>query len=376
MFGWSGAAHAEDEAALTKRMVQLFKLKKYQEAIVVTKKLYSLNSQAKYLANIGRCYDLLRDDHNALFFYQRFLREEKNPERRTTILERVAVLRQRYSLIRREINILSDPTGADVLIDGKLQASQTPTVVWLAFGRHVIEVRKSGLKSVKREFEVTQGPTLTLDLRLEKPLAPQDPRGVLTLTANLEGAQVYLNGVLVGVTPLVGRRVRAGRYRVEVVSKAHKKWLREIEVEKGQTLRLMVELQNASETPTELWPETKKRSIKIAAGVMTGVGLAALSTALALYFVARRNYLDADCTVLQDTGIEVCKDQSKRDKSSRLNKYGAIPMWIVGGAASAAALTLWIVYATRPKGTRRDRAFWLVPTVSPSYTGLMTHVEF
>lgn len=369
-------ARAEDEAALTQRMVQLFKLKKYREAIEVTKKLYALDSKPKYLANIGRCYDLLRDDHNALFYYQRFLREEKSPERRSTILERVAILRQRYSLIRREINILSEPSGADVLIDGKLQAAQTPTVVWLSFGRHVIEVRKSGFTSVRRDFEVTQGPTLTLDLRLEKPSAPTESRGTLALTASVEGAQVYLNGVLIGVSPLSGKRVKAGRYRVEVVAKNHKRWRREVEIERGQTLRLMVDLQLDATAPKPAWPESKRRSVLIAAGVTTGVGVAGLATALALYLLARKNFIDADCEIPVDTGIEVCKNPSKRDKARRLNNYGAIPMWVIGGLSSAAAITLWIVYATRPKGTSSDQSFILVPTVGPTYNGVSARFEF
>lgn len=65
------------------------------------------------------------------------------------------------------VAIASDPTGAEIYVDGKF-AGQTPSKILLATGSHRVELRASGMKNWERDLEVTKDSELTLHPVLEQ----------------------------------------------------------------------------------------------------------------------------------------------------------------------------------------------------------------
>ena len=65
------------------------------------------------------------------------------------------------------INVTSDPTGADVNVDGEF-VGNTPSVLKLEPGKHNITVKKSGYKDWTREINVQSGSEVQLTATLEK----------------------------------------------------------------------------------------------------------------------------------------------------------------------------------------------------------------
>ncbi len=68
--------------------------------------------------------------------------------------------------IAPKINVASTPDGADIEIDGSF-VGNTPSIVELAAGEHVVVVKKSGYKSWERKLKVTGG-EVKLTAELEK----------------------------------------------------------------------------------------------------------------------------------------------------------------------------------------------------------------
>jgi PEGA domain len=64
------------------------------------------------------------------------------------------------------ITVSSDPTGAEVYVDGKF-VGQTPSTIQLPAGSHHIELRSPGKQDWSRDLEVLQGSQLTLHPVLE-----------------------------------------------------------------------------------------------------------------------------------------------------------------------------------------------------------------
>ncbi len=64
------------------------------------------------------------------------------------------------------------------------------------------------------------------------------PRGRLTVTANVSGAMVYVDGRLVGGVPLISKDVSAGSHRVEVRKEGHETYGAAIDVAPGRLLSL------------------------------------------------------------------------------------------------------------------------------------------
>lgn len=64
------------------------------------------------------------------------------------------------------VEISSDPSGADIYVDGKF-VGETPSTLQLAAGTHHLEVKTAGRKSWERNLEVLKGSRLTLHPALD-----------------------------------------------------------------------------------------------------------------------------------------------------------------------------------------------------------------
>jgi hypothetical protein len=65
------------------------------------------------------------------------------------------------------INVTSNPTGADVLLDGDF-VGNTPEILKPAAGKHAITIKLSGYKDWSREITVQSGSELQISANLEK----------------------------------------------------------------------------------------------------------------------------------------------------------------------------------------------------------------
>jgi len=69
--------------------------------------------------------------------------------------------------LKGSVNVTSNPTGADVLLDGDF-VGNSPAVLKPNPGKHTITVKMSGFKEWTREITVQAGSELQLSATLEK----------------------------------------------------------------------------------------------------------------------------------------------------------------------------------------------------------------
>jgi hypothetical protein len=75
------------------------------------------------------------------------------------------------------VSITTAPAGADVELDGTPVGLTALTLSDVRPGKHTVKVSRAGYRTVSREFEVTEGETLTLDIHLSAAQrAPAPPR--------------------------------------------------------------------------------------------------------------------------------------------------------------------------------------------------------
>lgn len=92
---------------------------------------------------------------------------------------------------------LTVPADAEIYVDGLLRGSRS----WegaLPFGKHSVECRQDGCRPTSKEIEVSKSVTEIFDLD-----APKQIFGSLSVTTNLPGVTVIVDGKPVGITPLV-----------------------------------------------------------------------------------------------------------------------------------------------------------------------------
>jgi hypothetical protein len=138
------------------------------------------------------------------------------------------------------LTVTSRPEGQDVVIGG-IARGKTPVRLTLPAGQHVIEVGPAGSA---RAVPVTVEPGVVVAQYVEMAAEP-DPgtRGRLEVTSDPPGAQVSIDGVSRGTTPLTVSDITAGPHRV-VITRAGSVITRNITIAPGTTATLV-----ASEAP-------------------------------------------------------------------------------------------------------------------------------
>lgn len=102
-------------------------------------------------------------------------------------------------------------SGGQLLVDGAAVGT-VPGRIEVAAGRHIVEVKKAGFKDYRDNVDVTEGETRTLVIDL----VPEAKKGALLVTADVAGAEVYVDGQRVDAAPTLVQGLLEGSHTVEV----------------------------------------------------------------------------------------------------------------------------------------------------------------
>ena len=150
---------------------------------------------------------------------------------------------------RGRVLVRSTPAGARVSVDGR-EYGQTPAAIrGLAFGTHQVRVTRDGYVAEERRVAITAGrPAQSITVPLaptrtasavgssDSTPAPSTPAtlgrfvGKLAIDSRPPGAKVYVDGKLVGNTPLALGEVRAGEHVVRIEQDGYRRWSSSVRV--------------------------------------------------------------------------------------------------------------------------------------------------
>ncbi len=146
--------------------------------------------------------NILVGDHTVTVTKQGFSKVEKTIELKEEIENNISVVLPNT----KEVSITSNPTGADVYIDG-VYKGVTPLKTILSYGEHTIRFNREGYYQETQTIEVGDN----MDLVTEK---LRQIVGKMKITSSPSGALVYIDGVKVGQTPLMLDDVIVGSRKV------------------------------------------------------------------------------------------------------------------------------------------------------------------
>jgi serine/threonine-protein kinase len=158
--------------------------------------------------------------------------------------------------------VRSTPAGAHVTVDGK-DAGPTPaTVRDLTIGAHQIRVSREGYVTEERHVTLTHRQTaqsLTISLEREHTAAsrgtqtttpaPATPgtlgrfAGAVLIESRPTGAKVFLDGKLIGTTPMAMSSVSAGEHAVRLEYDGYRRWTSSVRVVAGEQNRVTASLE-------------------------------------------------------------------------------------------------------------------------------------
>jgi hypothetical protein len=108
------------------------------------------------------------------------------------------------------VSVSSSPSGAEAYVDGQF-VGYTPVSYGTRSGSHTVEVRLSGYDTYSTSVNVPGGQTASVNAGLVQTVR----NGTANFTSNPSGAEVYVNGQYVGVTPTGSFSYPQGNYTVQ-----------------------------------------------------------------------------------------------------------------------------------------------------------------
>jgi hypothetical protein len=162
--------------------------------------------------------------------------------------------------------IRSTPAGAEVSVDGK-DAGRTPaTIRDLARGPHRVRVERDGYASQERRVVLSSSrPSQSVNVALVRVAPPTPPRtaaaapapvspparatagggfsGALDVDSRPTGARVFLDGRLIGSTPLSMPAVPAGEHAVRLEFDGYRRWSSSVRVVASERNRVTASLE-------------------------------------------------------------------------------------------------------------------------------------
>jgi hypothetical protein len=155
------------------------------------------------------------------------------------------------------IYVVSTPQGANAYVDGVYYGITPALASGLAPGNHQVRISLSGFQEWVGTVYVTSGATVTVTqtLRVGTPTPTQSPTqtsgtGSVAVSSNPSGAQVFMDNMYQGITPLTIASVQPGTHSFLIKLAGYADWQASEPVQSGQTAQIAATLSPLS-TPTE-----------------------------------------------------------------------------------------------------------------------------
>jgi hypothetical protein len=154
------------------------------------------------------------------------------------------------------LQVTSDPPKATVLVDRQVRGETPLSLAGIAAGQHLVTVRKQGFADAWQTIELLAQESRTVEFKLET------LTGLLLLHSSPTNADVTVNGVALGQTPLLVTTLPLGTHRIRVTAPGYQPKEVEVKLETRAPVRKVVDLVSNSATLT-VETEAEGASIRI-----------------------------------------------------------------------------------------------------------------
>lgn len=217
----------------------------YEAAIGEFKAAYDLKATPGPLFNIAKSYERMARYEEAIDYYQQYLEAAPSAPDRADVEEIVRRLQKSIRERYQEISISSDPPGADIYLDDRNTGllGQTNSRFKIQPGPHKLFIDKNGFEPIERDFVMPDDKPLSLEFALKK----IENSGTVTIKINVDGARIFIDGAIVGLSPYDQEKVlAAGKHQLQIEARGYPRYSREFEVLAGQVNPLNIVMEEYS----------------------------------------------------------------------------------------------------------------------------------
>lgn len=155
-----------------------------------------------------------------------------------------------------ELELTSNPSGGKIYVDGK-ERGETPSVLSdVKLGSHVIRIVKQGYEPYEEQVAVVEGERKKISASLKA------AGGSLSVSTDPAGANIFIDGRYIGVSPFEGRDLSSGTHKVRAAKEGYDTWEQDVAVEAGKRLQVFAMLRE-SKSPTTPSSKDKPRTARV-----------------------------------------------------------------------------------------------------------------
>lgn len=187
----------------------------YERAIEEFKAAFDIKPNAGVLFNIAKAYERMARYEEAIDFYTQYLDLDPNAPDRADVEETIRAHNKKIRERFQELSVSSNPPGADIYLDDRNAGLQGQTNFRFKVkpGPHTIFLDLNGYKAVKRDFVMPDNAPLALEFALEK----LKNVGYATINVNVDGARIFVDGAIIGLSPYKQKKaLAAGEHQITV----------------------------------------------------------------------------------------------------------------------------------------------------------------
>jgi hypothetical protein len=163
-------------ARLFRQGEKLYEAGHFEKAVQAFLEANRLASHRATVFNIARCYENLANVAEALRYYEVLLKMTADVAEKMEIQQRMALIRRRAAT---GVLVTTEPPGARITVDAREQpeAQETPALIKLSPGAHVLQLRRPGHQLAVARVQVKPGQEQKVQVKLE-PLPEPQPTSV------------------------------------------------------------------------------------------------------------------------------------------------------------------------------------------------------
>jgi hypothetical protein len=156
-----------------------------------------------------------------------------------------------------DVEVSSTPVGAAVFLDGTYQGlthSGSPLeLTGIAPGDHSLELTIENYQDYQNTISVAPGQTTTINAVLVAGVSPGS-NGMVQVSSDPSGANVFLDNVFEGITPLTQKNIPSGPHSLVIRLTGYNDYTTDLNIAAGQAVVVEAALVPASPpTPAPLW---------------------------------------------------------------------------------------------------------------------------
>ena len=137
------------------------------------------------------------------------------------------------------VSINSSPSGAKIIVDGEDTGKKTPANVKLKIGEHTVKLTLKGYEDLVKKIKVEKdGESFNFTLRR---IETKAETGIIYISSNPKGAEVYIDGVKKGTTP-IRLSLKEGMHKITLRKEGYRDYTKDVKIEGGKEIKLSVNL--------------------------------------------------------------------------------------------------------------------------------------